>query len=82
MWILEPVEPASIIRAYCKRVPDKEEWGWVQCVVDEGSRSVAYESGCVVGGFGAATTGGRCCWFVSGALWKGKTLYSCGILFP
>jgi len=38
-----------------------EEWGWVQCVVDEGSGSVSYESGCVVGGFGEGA-GGWCCW--------------------
>ena len=53
------------------------------CVVDEGSRSVSYDSGWVVGGFGATTVDGvDVVGFVGGALWKGKTLCPFGILFP
>ena len=79
-WILEPVEPASIISAYCMSMLD-EEWGWVQCVIVEGSRSVSYESGwVVVVGFGAGTGGLCCCWVCWCCVLEGEGAVS--VLYP
>jgi hypothetical protein len=59
-------------------VPE-EEWGWAECVVDEGSGSVSYESRWVVAGVGAG--GGGCCFFLGFvAFRKEKTLCPFGIL--
>lgn len=44
MWIREPVEPASIMRAYCTR-GSEGECGEVQCTVLRRSGSVSGEVG-------------------------------------
>ena len=81
-WILEPVEPASIISAYCTSVPD-EEWGWVQNVVDEGLDQFRMS----LGGWWLALEQGRAdCVVVVGvvgvAFWKERALCPFCILFP